>query len=286
MRSSCAKGACKLRIRRLQRRSICLRGGCILPNLVFWPCSGLSASPSASQAAPCLSREATKLTKLAKRGTATEVQAAMPVRPFPTPRSPRARRFRRHRSLSSPPLHRGALETAPAAGTAAPVVAMETDASHATAPRPAPPPPPAGKPRARGRSDEAGPSNVDSMDHDGEHRGGLSEEAPEKRRRAIARDAPPGAAQVARARAAALPPDAWTDAHVHARTHAQLAADCAVGQAADESAAAAQIEYSASAAQQPTAQVWPLSARRCARPAHAHAHARPAFDPATAAARP
>ena len=146
MRSSCAQGACKLRSRRLQRQSICLREGSMLPNLVFWPCSGLSASPSASQAASCLSREATKLTKLAKRGTATEVQAAMPVRPFPTPRSPRARRFRRHRSLSSPPLHRGALETAPAAGTAAPVVAMETDASHATAPRPAPPPPPAGKP--------------------------------------------------------------------------------------------------------------------------------------------
>ncbi len=146
---------------------------------------------------------------------------------------------------------------------------MATDASDTTAPRPAPPAPPARKPRARGRSDEAGPSNVDSMDHDDEHRGGLSEEvcteAPEKRRRAIACDAPPGAAQVTRARAAALPPDACTDAPVHARTPAQLAVDCAVGQAA-ATASAAQIEHSTSAAQQPTAQVWPLSAGRCARP--------------------
>ena len=161
---------------------------------------------------------------------------------------------------------------------------MATDASHATAPLPAPPAPPAGKPRARGRSDEAGPSNVDSMDHDDDPRGGLSEAAPEKRRRAIACDAPPGAAQVARARAAALPPDACTDAHVHARTHARLAADCAVGQAA-AAASAAPVEHSTSAVQQPTAQVWPLTAGRCARPAHAHAHARPAFDRATAAAR-
>jgi hypothetical protein len=85
MRSCCAQGACKLRIRRLHRQSICLRGGRILPNLVLWPCSGLSASPFASQAASCLSREATRLTKLAKRGTATEIQAAMPVRPLPRP---------------------------------------------------------------------------------------------------------------------------------------------------------------------------------------------------------
>ena len=95
------------------------------------------------------------------------------------------------------------------------------------------------------------------------------------------------------ATAAALPPDACTDAPVHrcararlhARTPAQLAADCAVGQAA-ATASEAQIEHSTSAAQQPTAQVWPLSAGRCARPTHAHAHARPAFDPAAAAARP
>ncbi len=98
---------------------------------------------------------------------------------------------------------------------------MATDASDTTAHRPAPPAPPAGKPRARGRSDEAGPSSVDSMDHDDKHRGGLSEEAPEKRRRAIACDAPPGAAQVARARAAALPPDVahrCARARPHART--------------------------------------------------------------------
>jgi len=188
-------------------------------------------------------------------------------------------------ALITPPLHRGALEPATAAATAAPDAAMATDASDATVPRPAPPAPPAGKPRARGRSDDPGPSSsVDSMDHDDDHRGGVSQEAPKKRRSSIARDAPPGAAQVARARAAALPPDAWTDAHVHARTHRQLAADCAVGQAA-AAASAAPVEHSTSAAQQPTAQVWPLSAGRCARPALAHAHARPAFDRATAAAR-
>jgi hypothetical protein len=85
MSSSCAQGACKLRSRRLQRQSICLREGSMLPNLVFWPCSGLSASPSASQAASCLSREATTLTKLAKRGTATDFQPAMPARPLPRP---------------------------------------------------------------------------------------------------------------------------------------------------------------------------------------------------------
>jgi len=153
---------------------------------------------------------------------------------------------------------------------------METGGSDAPAPLPAPPAPPAGKPRARRRADEPGPSSVGSMDHDSEHRVGVSEEAPMKRRSRIAREAPSGAAQVARARAAALPPDACTDVHVHARTHAQLAADCAVGQAA-AAASAARIEHSTSAAQQPTAQVWPLSASRCARPAHAHAHARPAF---------
>ena len=143
---------------------------------------------------------------------------------------------------------------------------MATDASDATVPRPAPPAPPAGKPRARGRSDDSGPSSsVDSMDHDDDHRGGVSQEATKRRRSSIARDAPPGAAQVARARAAALPPDAWTDAHVHARTHAQLAADCAVGQAA-AAASAAPVEHSTSAVQQPTAQVWPLTAGRCARP--------------------
>ena len=85
MRSCCAQGACKLRIRHLHRQSICLRGGRILPNLVLLPCSGRSASPFASQAASCLSREATMLTKMAKRGTATDFQAAMLVRPLPRP---------------------------------------------------------------------------------------------------------------------------------------------------------------------------------------------------------
>jgi hypothetical protein len=85
MRSCYAQGACKLRIRRLHRQSICLRGGRILPNLVLWPCSGLSASPFASQAVTCLSREATTLTKMAKRGTPADFQAAMPVRPLPRP---------------------------------------------------------------------------------------------------------------------------------------------------------------------------------------------------------
>ena len=48
-----------------------------------------------------------EVNKVAKRGTATEVQAAMPVRPFPTPRSPRARRFRRPSgALITPPPHR------------------------------------------------------------------------------------------------------------------------------------------------------------------------------------
>ena len=166
MRSCCAQGACKLRIRRLHRQSICLRGGRILPNLVLWPCSGLSASPFASQAVSCLSGEATTVTKMAKRGTPADFQAVMPVRPFPRP-------ARRARAVSAaigrfdhPPIHRGALEPAAAAGTAAPDDAMATDGSDTTVRLPAPP---ARKPRARGRSDEAGPSNVDSMDHDDEH---------------------------------------------------------------------------------------------------------------------
>ena len=153
--------------------------------------------------------------------------------PVPTPRSPRARRFRRHRSLSSPPLHRGALETAPAAGIAAPDVAMATDASHATVRRPAPPAPPAGKPPPQ---------------------------LPPSRCCAPMRTCTP-------ARTHNLPPTALS-----------------TGQAA-ATASAAQIEHSTSAAQQPTAQVWPLSAGRCARPAHAPTHARPAFDPAAAAVR-
>ena len=86
-------------------------------------------------------------------------------------------------------------------------------------------------------------------------------------------------------RRSSLPPDSVHRCARHTRAHAQLAADCAVGQAA-ATASEAQIEHSTSAAQQPTAQVWRLSAGRCARPAHAHAHARPALDPAAAAARP
>ena len=66
--------------------------------------------------------------------------------PAPTPRSPHARRFRRHRSLGSHRHHRGALEPATAAATAASDAAMATDASHATVRLPAPPAPPAGKP--------------------------------------------------------------------------------------------------------------------------------------------
>jgi hypothetical protein len=97
---------------------------------------------------------------------------------------------------------------------------MATDASDAPASLPASPAPPAGEPCACVRSDDRGPSSVDSMDHDDEHQGGLSEEAAKKRHKAIACDAPPSAAQVARARAAALPPDACTDAHVtFAPTH-------------------------------------------------------------------
>ena len=66
-------------------------------------------------------------------------------------------------------------------------------------------------------------------------------------------------------RRSSLPPDSVHRCAGHAPTHAQLAADCAVGQATG-TASAAQIEHSTSAAQQPTAQVWPLSASRCARP--------------------
>ena len=116
--------------------------------------------------------------------------------------------------------------------------------------------PPVGETRARGRSDEAGPSNVDSMDHDGKHRGGLSG----KQRRNATRRSHATLRQAllrshARARAAALPPDACTGAHVHARTPAQLAAGCAVGQAGDESAAATTAnDAPATNAQVPAAQ--------------------------------
>jgi hypothetical protein len=145
MRSSCAKGACKLRIRRLQRRSICLRGGCILPNLVLWPCSGLSASPVASQAVSCLSGEATTLTKMAKRGTATDFQAAIPVRPLPSP-------TRRARAGSAAI---GRFDRVGTAAAAAPVDAdaMDTAAIHTTAPLPASA---AGTKRARSPSREGG----------------------------------------------------------------------------------------------------------------------------------
>ena len=153
---------------------------------------------------------------------AANLHPQMPVRPFPRP-------ARRARAVSAAigrfdrtPHHTGAVEPGTAAAPTASVVAMATDASHATAPLPAPPAPPAGKPRARGRSDDPGPSSsVDSMDHDDDHRGGVSQEAPKKRRSSIACDAPPGAAQVARARAAALPPDVahrCARARPHART--------------------------------------------------------------------
>ena len=66
-------------------------------------------------------------------------------------------------------------------------------------------------------------------------------------------------------RRSSLPPDFVHRCARHARPHTQLPADCAVGQAA-ATASAAQIEHSTSAAQQPTAQVWPLTAGRCARP--------------------
>jgi hypothetical protein len=87
--------------------------------------------------------------------------------------------------------------------------------------------------------------------------------------------------EATRTRRSSLPPDMCTDPH---GTHAQLAPDCAVGQAAS-AASAAPIEPSTSAARQPASPVRPLSACRCTRPSHAHAHARPAFDPATAAVR-
>ena len=78
--------------------------------------------------------------------------------------------------------------------------------------------------------------------------------------------------------AAPPPPDFLHRCARHARTHAQLAADCAVGQAA----AATSDAPIALTLQQHATQVWLLSACRCTRPAHAHAHARPAFDPAAA----
>ena len=70
----------------------------------------------------------------------------MTVRPFPRPARRALAVFHRHRALGSHPLHTSALETAAAAGTAAPDVAMETGGSHATVRLPAPPAPPAGKP--------------------------------------------------------------------------------------------------------------------------------------------
>ncbi len=85
--------------------------------------------------------------------------------------------------------------------------------------------------------------------------------------------------EATRTRRSSLPPDVCNDAH---GTYAQLAPDCAVGQAAS-AASAPPIEPSTSAAQQPASPVRPLPACRCTRPAHAHVHARPAFDPATAA---
>ena len=85
---------------------------------------------------------------------------------------------------------------------------------------------------------------------------------------------------LARARYCAL--HACADAHGRAT-------DCAAGPpaaaAAASAASAAPIEPSTSAAQQPASPVRPLSACHCTRPSHAHAHARPAFDPATAAVR-
>ena len=71
------------------------------------------------------------------------------------------------------------------------------------------------------------------------------------------------------------PPDSVHRCARRARTHAQLPADCAVGQAAAATLAAP----IASTSQQPTAQVWLLSAYCCTRPAHVHAHARPGLRP-------
>ena len=62
--------------------------------------------------------------------------------------------------------------------------------------------------------------------------------------------------EATRTRRCSLPPDVCTDPHA---THAQLAPDCAVGQAA-AAASAAPIEPSTSAAQQPASPVRPLSA--------------------------
>ena len=62
--------------------------------------------------------------------------------------------------------------------------------------------------------------------------------------------------EATRTRRSSLPPDVCTDPHA---THAQLAPDCAVGQAA-AAALAAPIEPSTSAAQQPASPVRPLSA--------------------------
>ena len=66
-----------------------------------------------------------------------------------------------------------------------------------------------------------------------------------------------------------------TDAH---GTHAQLAPDCAVGQAAS-AASAAPIEPSTSTAQQPASPVRPLSACHCTHPSNAHAPARSLHRP-------
>jgi hypothetical protein len=212
MRSSCAQGACKLRIRRLHRQSICLRGGRILPNLVLWPCSGLSASPFASQAASCLSGEATTVTKMAKRGTPADFQAAMPVRPLPRP-ALRAR----------------AVSAAIGRVDHPPSTEVHTKRPLQLVPLLRTP---------RWRVTRATPQYV------------YQPHQPHQ----------PGSH-----RRSSLPPDFVHRCARHARMHAQLAADCAVGQAA-ATASAAQIEHSTSAAQQPTAQVWPLSASRCARP--------------------
>ena len=65
--------------------------------------------------------------------------------------------------------------------------------------------------------------------------------------------------EATRTRRSSLPPDVCTDAH------AQLAPDCAVGQAASATSAAP-IVPSTSAAQQPGSPVRPLPACRCTRP--------------------
>ena len=165
------------------------------------------------------SRKATPLTKLAKRGTATEIQAAMPVRPLPRP-------ARRARAVSA----------------------------------------------AIGRFDHPPSTKV--------HSNRPLQLVPLLRttRWRLMRATPQYVCQPHQPhqpgshRRSSLPPDSVHRCARHARMHAQLAADCAVGQAA-ATASAAQIEHSASAAQQPTAQVWLLSASRCARPTQcARAH--------------